>query len=98
MYKHGSSRVVFASIIIDFIQLGHRPGPNNILIELTIFQKHNMKPTLYVDDRSPPVRSILMLIEELQLDVEIEFIDLFKQEHLKPTYLQVRIYLLFCKF
>lgn len=52
-----------------------------------------MKPTLYVDDRSPPVRSILMLIDEIQLDVEIELIDLFKQENLKPAYLQVRFYL-----
>lgn len=48
-------------------------------------------PTLYVDDRSPPVRSILMLIEELKLtaDVTIKPIDLFKRENWSESYLKM---------
>lgn len=40
-----------------------------------------MKPTLYYDDISPPVRSVLMLINELKIDVNLQHIDLFKGEH-----------------
>lgn len=50
-----------------------------------------MKPIVYCDDRSPPVRSVLMLIEELNIDVDIIQIDLFGREHLKEDYLKVTI-------
>ncbi|XP_068146708.1 glutathione S-transferase E14 [Drosophila tropicalis] len=36
------------------------------------------RPILYYDDRSPPVRSCLMLIKMLNIDVELRFVDLFK--------------------
>ncbi|XP_055921900.1 glutathione S-transferase E14 [Eupeodes corollae] len=48
-----------------------------------------MKPTLYYDDRSPPVRSCLLLIKILNIDVELKFIDLFKGEQLKPDFLEI---------
>lgn len=48
------------------------------------------KPILYCDNRSPPVRSVLLLVEELKLDIEIKNIDLFKKEHLTPDYLKVK--------
>ncbi|XP_055859287.1 glutathione S-transferase E14 [Episyrphus balteatus] len=48
-----------------------------------------MKPTLYYDDRSPPVRSCLLLIKILNIDVELKFIDLFKGEQLKPEYVEI---------
>ncbi|XP_046866346.1 glutathione S-transferase E14 isoform X2 [Drosophila willistoni] len=36
------------------------------------------RPILFYDDRSPPVRSCLMLIKMLNIDVELRFVDLFK--------------------
>lgn len=48
-----------------------------------------MKPELYFDKRSPPVRSVLLLIEALGLDVQKNAIDLAKGEHLSESYLKV---------
>lgn len=48
-----------------------------------------MKPILYYDDRSPPVRSILLLIKALNIDLEYQFVDLFKGKHLDPEFLKV---------
>ncbi|XP_037827653.1 glutathione S-transferase E14 [Lucilia sericata] len=45
-----------------------------------------MKPVLYYDQRSPPVRSVLMLLKVLNIEVDLKFIDLFKGEQLKPTF------------
>lgn len=45
---------------------------------------------LYADDRSPPVRSVLMLIEELGIKVDVVQVDLFKREQLTKEYLKVR--------
>lgn len=45
------------------------------------------KPILYYDDRSPPVRSCLMLIKLLDIDVELRFVDLFKGEQFGKEYL-----------
>lgn len=45
-----------------------------------------MKPILFIDNRSPPVRSCLMLIKALQMDVEYKQIDLFSREHLTSEY------------
>ncbi|KAI8117138.1 Glutathione S-transferase E14 [Lucilia cuprina] len=45
-----------------------------------------MKPVLYYDQRSPPVRSVLMLLKILNIEVDLKFIDLFKGEQLKPTF------------
>jgi hypothetical protein len=51
-----------------------------------------MKPILYFDNISPPVRSVLLLIEALSIDVDYEFVDLFAQEHLAADYVKVLIY------
>lgn len=48
-----------------------------------------MKPKLYLDRRSPPVRAVLMLIEALQIDIEENPIDLFKGEHYHDNFLEV---------
>ncbi|KAM8712932.1 hypothetical protein ACLKA7_013289 [Drosophila subpalustris] len=45
------------------------------------------KPILYYDDRSPPVRSCLMLIKMLNIDVELRFVDLFRVEQFDKDYL-----------
>lgn len=55
---------------------------------------NNMAAKLYVDDRSPPVRSVLMLIDELGIgaeDVSLVHIDLFKREQFSAEYLAVSI-------
>lgn len=51
-----------------------------------------MKLNLYVDDRSPPVRSVLMLIDELGGNDTVNLIqvDLFKREQFAPEYISVR--------
>lgn len=48
-----------------------------------------MKPKLYLDRRSPPVRAVLMLIEALQIDIEENPIDLFNGEHYHDNFLKV---------
>lgn len=48
-----------------------------------------VKPILYVDKRSPPVRSIFLLIEALKLDLDYVNIDLFKAEHLNKEFVKV---------
>lgn len=48
-----------------------------------------MKPLLYYDDRSPSVRSVLMLINELKIDVEFKFIDLWKMENRSDEFVKV---------
>lgn len=48
-----------------------------------------MKPVLYLDKRSPPVRSVLLLIEALGIDVEEKFIDLSRGENFSESYLEV---------
>ncbi|XP_017040788.1 glutathione S-transferase E14 [Drosophila ficusphila] len=45
------------------------------------------KPILYYDDRSPPVRSCLMLIKLLDIDVDLRFVDLFKGEQFQKDFL-----------
>lgn len=47
------------------------------------------KPTLYTDKRSPVVRSVLFLIEELQLDFNYIEIDLFNGEQMTADFLEV---------
>jgi len=47
------------------------------------------RPILYYDDRSPPVRSCLMLIKLLDIDVELKFVDLFKGEQFQKDFLEV---------
>lgn len=51
-----------------------------------------MKPQLYFDSRSPPVRSVLLLIEALKIDVNHNKIDLFKGEHRSDDYLKVKLF------
>lgn len=48
-----------------------------------------MKPKLYLDKRSPPVRSVLLLIEALGIDVEEKLINLARGEHMSDSYLKV---------
>lgn len=48
------------------------------------------KPILYYDDRSPPVRSCLMLIKMLDIDVEMRYVDLFKGAQFEKQFLAVR--------
>lgn len=48
-----------------------------------------MKPELYFDQRSPPVRSVLLLIKTLGVDVDEKPIDLAKGEHLSETFIKV---------
>lgn len=48
-----------------------------------------MKPILYYDDISPVVRSVLMLIDALKIDVELKFVDLFKGEHRSDEFFKV---------
>ncbi|XP_064543398.1 glutathione S-transferase E14 isoform X2 [Drosophila montana] len=44
-------------------------------------------PILYYDDRSPPVRSCLMLIKMLNINVELRFVDLFKGGQFEKDFL-----------
>ncbi|EDW59917.1 glutathione S-transferase E14 isoform X1 [Drosophila virilis] len=44
-------------------------------------------PILYYDDRSPPVRSCLMLIKMLNINVELRFVDLFKGAQFEKDFL-----------
>lgn len=53
-----------------------------------------MNPVLYLDNRSPPCRSVLLLIEELGIEVEKQYIDLEKQENLQENYLKVFLHLI----
>lgn len=48
-----------------------------------------MKPELYFDRRSPPVRSVLLLIETLGVEVDEMQIDLQKGEHLSESFVKV---------
>ncbi|XP_031620849.1 glutathione S-transferase E14-like [Contarinia nasturtii] len=48
-----------------------------------------MKPELYLDRRSPPVRSVLMLIQALGIEVEEKIIDLSKGEHFGESFLKI---------
>ncbi len=50
-----------------------------------------MKPILYYDDISPVVRSVLMLIDELKIDVELKYLDLFKGDHRSDEFFKVKI-------
>ncbi|XP_075167802.1 glutathione S transferase E14 [Haematobia irritans] len=49
-----------------------------------------MKPVLYYDERSPPVRSVLMLIKILDIEVDLQSVDLFKREQMKPEFVEVK--------
>lgn len=44
---------------------------------------------LYYDERSPPVRSVLLLIDALKIDVIQKKVDLFRGEHRSPEFLNV---------
>lgn len=48
-----------------------------------------MKPILFYDDISPPVRSVLMLINELKIEVDYKFVDLFKGENRSEEFFKV---------
>lgn len=48
-----------------------------------------MRPLLYCDPRTPQSRSVLLLIEALEIDVEQITIDVIKGETRNPDYLNV---------
>lgn len=48
-----------------------------------------MKPILFYDEISPPVRSVLLLIKALKIDVDLDYIDLFKRGHLTEEFVKV---------
>lgn len=48
-----------------------------------------MPLTLYYDERSPPVRSVLMLIKMLNIEVDLKEVDLFKRKQLREEFLEV---------
>lgn len=50
-----------------------------------------MKPELYVDHRSPPVRSTLLLVKTLGIDVDEKPIDLAKGEHVSKAFIEVTL-------
>ncbi|KAG4068652.1 hypothetical protein HA402_002343 [Bradysia odoriphaga] len=52
-------------------------------------QLNNAKPILYYDDISPVVRSVLMLIDVLKIDVDLKYIDLFKGEHRSDEFFRI---------
>lgn len=45
-----------------------------------------IQPTLYGDQLDAGTRSVLMLLEELQVDVQLNHVNLHKKEHLTPEY------------
>lgn len=57
---------------------------------LSVHTKNSMLK-LYYDDISPPVRSVLMVMEELNLmnKTNLIYIDLFKGKHLTEEYIKV---------
>lgn len=48
-----------------------------------------MKPELYLDKCSPPVRSVLLLIEALGIDVDEKLVTLAKGEHMHKDFIEV---------
>lgn len=50
-----------------------------------------MAPKLYMILASPPVRAVLLCAKAIGLELELEEVDLFSGEHLKPEYLKVNI-------
>ncbi|KAL5286780.1 hypothetical protein ACFFRR_008035 [Megaselia abdita] len=48
-----------------------------------------MRPVLYIDKRSPPVRACLMLARILKIDLEYKEIDLFKGEQNSEEFLKI---------
>lgn len=58
-----------------------------------------MNPILYYDEISPPVRSVLLLIKALKIDVDLEYIDLFQRGHLAEEFVIVSYFqLIFINF
>lgn len=49
-----------------------------------------MAPKLYLVEMSPPVRSVLITAAAIGLELEKQEIDISKEEHLKPEFLEVR--------
>lgn len=48
-----------------------------------------MKPIIYGHLVSPPVRSVMLLVRQLKLDVDFKLVNLFKREHLAPEFVKV---------
>lgn len=48
-----------------------------------------MKPILYYDEISPPVRSVLLLIRALEIDVDRKYVNLFERGHLDEEFIKV---------
>lgn len=57
-----------------------------------------MAPTLYLDEVSPPVRSVLLTIEALGIKVEQVHIDLLKEEQLSEEFIKVwHVFIIFLR-
>ncbi|KAK4877116.1 hypothetical protein RN001_009622 [Aquatica leii] len=50
---------------------------------------NKMAPKLYYNEVSPPVRSVLLTAKAIGLELDLEQINLFAGEHLKPEYLKI---------
>ncbi|KAJ3663904.1 hypothetical protein Zmor_008122 [Zophobas morio] len=48
-----------------------------------------MAPTLYITPASPPVRSVLMAAKTIGLNLDLQQVNLFKEEHKTPDFLKM---------
>lgn len=46
-------------------------------------------PTLYYSPSSPPCRSVLMLGKMLEINFDLKTVNIFENEHLKPSFINV---------
>lgn len=86
------------NIYCDFFLLSLIDSCDNSVVEEAHFicdrwlsKQKIMKPELYLDKRSPPVRSILLLIEAFGIEIQEKPIDLAKGEHLSESFLKVSL-------
>lgn len=57
-----------------------------------------MTPTLYMSEYSPPVRAVLMTAKALGVTLVRKEVDLSKDEHLTPEFLEVSLMLFVSSF
>lgn len=50
-----------------------------------------MTPKLYLVERSPPVRSVLIVADAIGLELEKQELDMENGEHLTPEFLKVSV-------
>ena len=47
------------------------------------------KPIIFIDKRSPPVRSVLMLVDMLNIDADFQNVNIFTGEQFGEEFLRV---------